>query len=56
MKPAKKTVFNGQYRLHDIEHLLHATHEQQSLGFIEKHELIRTTDTYDKWVQSKELF
>lgn len=52
----KKALFNGQFRLREIEQLLHSKTEQQCLGFISEHELIRDTQSYGEILSTKELF
>jgi transposase len=52
----KKALFNGQFRLREIEQLLHGKSEQQRLEFISEHELIRSADSYEQVFATKELF
>jgi hypothetical protein len=52
----KKALFNGQFRLREIEQLLLGKSEQQRLEFISEHELIRSADSYEQVFATKELF
>lgn len=52
----KKALFNAQFRLREIEQHLNCHDQQQSLKFINEHELIRDTASYDQILGSRELF
>jgi len=52
----KKALFAGQFRLREIEQLLHSKTEQPCLDFISEHELIRGTESYGTILSTKELF
>jgi len=53
---ARKACLHGQYTLGDLRAWIEASHEQETFSFLQQHELIRGTGTYDSVAQTSDLF
>jgi transposase len=53
---ACKACMHGQYTLRDLRAWIEASHEQETFSFLQQHELIRGTGTYDSVAQTSDLF
>jgi len=53
---ARKARMHGQYTLRDLRRWLDSQREQETFSFLQQHELIRNTDTYDSLAKTGDLF
>jgi len=53
---ARKARIHGQHTLRDLRRWLESPNEQETFSFLQQHELIRQTDTYDSLAQTGDLF
>jgi transposase len=53
---ARKARIHGQHTLRDLRRWLESPNEQETFSFLQRHELIRQTDTYDSLAQTGDLF
>lgn len=53
---ARKACIHGQYTLRDLRRWLESPHEQETFSFLQQHELIRDTHSYDSLAKTGDLF
>lgn len=53
---ARKARIHGQYSLRQLRQWLESPHEQETFSFLQQHELIRNTQTYDALAATGDLF
>jgi transposase len=53
---ARKASIHGQYTLKELRHWLSNPHDQKIFAFLEQHELIRDTQSYDSIAATSNLF
>ncbi len=53
---ARKARIHGQHTLRDLRRWLESPNGQETFSFLQQHELIRQTDTYDSLAQTGDLF
>lgn len=53
---ARKARIHGQHTLRDLRRWMESPHEQETFSFLQQHELIRQTGTYDSLAKTGDLF